>query len=263
MSGNGGILDPYSPQALQARQNQQFGPSSRIDESVYPDLSIWDGPGSSRISPYDLIVFNGIAMPLVKLKSGTRLEIDKHKGRGHDWQTLISKGYMAVETHITIALFVDTISGMDWMSRYDIQVRDMLMPRRIDLRDAIKVFNPLLSGDGISQILMESRGLPEHVGKQIFHVDLVGWDIRFASQQKNGNVVKKTRPAPGLRAQPNALRNAVEAGNNSAAPSLGLAGGEPTGPNQNFTPGAGQSLQSASPSAGSVITPAMSLAGAV
>lgn len=176
----------------------------RDAQSAYPSPSRWLGPGGARLSPYDVIMINGLTMPLAgQPRSGTRLEIDKHKGRGHDWARLISKGYEAFPTHFILLLMEDTISGMNWLDQYDRYIRDVLMPSDLDLRNAVRVYHPMLSGDRITQLVVEERSTPYHAGKQMWHVDVRGYDIRFAQAPKN--VTKKVPTSGGLRSNGNQI----------------------------------------------------------
>lgn len=197
-------LDPYAQANAVRNQSgnpEQFDPDPTT--STYPRTDQFFGAGSTLASSYDLIVIGGNSMPLAgSPDGGTTLEIDRQKGAGRDWETLRSKGYTAVPTRFTLMLFRDMLSGVDWLSIYDQVVRDLLMPRKIDKRNAISIYNPLLSGDGIVQFISEHRGTPKHVGRQIFHVEVQGIDLRFSKDQ---SAVGKVKPPPGLVSGPLAL----------------------------------------------------------
>lgn len=204
----------------------------RDAQGAYPSPSRWFGPGAARLSPYDVIMINGLTMPLASQpRSGTKLEVDKHKGSGHDWARLVSKGYEAFPTHFALLLMVDTISGMNWLDQYDRYIRDALMPSALDLRNAVRVYHPMLSGDRITQLVVEERSTPYHVGKQMWHVDVRGYDIRFASSPTN--VTKKVPTSGGLRSNGNQID--VELARSVTDESL-----NPFSPNPAFTPNQSQ-----------------------
>ena len=173
----------------------------------YPSTTRFD----RSLSPYDLIVIDRIAMPLAQPpEGGTEQEVDKQKGSGLDYESVVGKGYKAVPVKFVLLLFVDGLTGTDWIERYDSKIRDLLLPKKLDSRNAREIYHPCLSGDGISAVVITRRGSPKHVGKQIFHVDVEGIDLRVtrvgkttkkmkqdSSLKSGGTVLGKDSPAVG------------------------------------------------------------------
>ena len=158
--------------------------------------------GPSYLDWLDVIWINGWWMPLAEMpKAGTKLEVDKKKGHGQDYATVIGKGYEAKTTEITLALFMDTFSMTDYFYVYFTHIHEMLMPTKLDDRAAVNIYHPLLYDEGITQLVITERDTPTHVGKQILHVKIAGYDTRykFAANRKTG--VKQMKPKKGPQAE--------------------------------------------------------------
>lgn len=199
--------------------SEQLTPAGRTLASGFLTAS-GSYPSTTRfekgLSPYDLIVIERIAMPLAQPpEGGTEQEVDKQKGSGLDYESVIGKGYKAVPVKFVLLLFVDGLTGMDWIERYDAQIRDLLLPKKLDKRNAREVYHPCLSGDGISAVVITRRGAPKHVGKQMFHVDVEGIDLR---NTKIGKTTKKMKQDSSLKSGGTALGKQPAAGEQPPGP---------------------------------------------
>jgi len=166
--------------------------------------------GPSQIHNFDAIAIENIAggltaLPLAKHPDGgTKIEIDKHKAKGSDYPKVIGRGYDARHTKFTLMLFIDLFPGSGsftsqvgtiWIKINTQFVMESIFPRPIENRRAVEVFHPALSAEGIDHLVIISRSLMYHVGKQIFHVDVEGIDTRYAqfqsSDKKSGHLKQK------------------------------------------------------------------------
>ncbi len=148
-------------------------------------------------SEYDYILIGDVEM-LLKAQpvSGTKLNIDRHKQQGRDWEHLISKGYLLVPTKFTLLLCKNQLDGVNYFERYYQKVQQQLMPLSVIKREkALDVYHPILSADGITKLVIESRPTPHFIKDQMWEVLVEGYDIRFAKPaDKKKNVNKATTP---------------------------------------------------------------------
>ena len=163
-------------------------PQPPIDTS-YPSTTSFD-PGI--ICPWDLICVNRVAIPISgSPEGGTKLDVDKQKPQGQDYAHVIGKGYEGEPVKFTLLLFFDVLSGTNWLAKYEQQVREILMPqKKLSKRNAVEVYHPAYAGDGIHSVVIERRGVPKHIGKQMWTVDVEGIDLRTT---KIGSATKKMR----------------------------------------------------------------------
>lgn len=165
------------------------------------------------------------------LDAGTRLDSEMQKGKGTDYKRIIGMGYDTLPVKFDLLLFRDmnnhvvqdaayrnynanetvTFPGdfsintgfapprknvsrsgnMDWFLFYDEYVRDILMPKALNKRNAVAVDHPFLKAEGITSIVVDTRMIPRHIGSQFFVVHIEGWDTRFARFGAVGPVVVK------------------------------------------------------------------------
>ncbi len=144
-------------------------------------------------SEYDFIIIKDTEMLLKSQpSSGTALNIDRHKRQGRDWEHLISKGYTLVPTKFTLLLCKNQLDGVNYFERYWKSVHPILMPISVINREnAIDLYHPILSAEGITKLVVEKRPTPKYVKDQMWEVEVEGYDIRFAKPADDKKNVNK------------------------------------------------------------------------
>lgn len=155
---------------------------------AYPALSLpqFGVPGN-----YDAIKIEGIVLPLTMgtLKGGTKLDTEKRKSTGRDYSGYKSQGLDSLPISFQLNLFVDATSGKSWLREYE-KIRDRLMPRNLDARNAIAVYHPSLAEDGITQMIVTERPILSVAGVEKWTVEITGYDARFV-HNNNRHATKK------------------------------------------------------------------------
>lgn len=154
---------------------------------AYPALSL---PQFGVPSNYDAIKIETIVLPLTlgTLRGGTKLDTEKRKTTGRDYPGYKSQGLDSEPVSFQLNLFVDLSSGKNWLREYE-KIRDRLMPRSLDARNAISVYHPSLAEDGITQIIVTHRPILAVAGVEKWTVDITGMDARFV-KANNGKATK-------------------------------------------------------------------------
>lgn len=150
--------------------------------------------GPYELSPLDCIIIGGVVLPLAEPPEVSRtLELDKKKGAGKDGAALVGRGYVKDTVKIRLRLFKDirrkdpeTGDFIDWLSIYYNQVHDKVMPKEPAQRNAISVYYPFLSAEGISSLAFTKRHSPRHEGRGIYTVELEGEDPANFKKHKGG-----------------------------------------------------------------------------
>lgn len=181
------------------------------ERANFPSTLTFGGPGV--ICEYDLIVLNRTALPLAgPPEGGTALDVDRQKAPGSDWAKIIGRGYDVVPMKFTLLLWRCVLTGMDWLQLYDDRVCDALMPRRLDKRNAVELYHPAYARENIHSIVVERKPVVKHVGKQFFHVEVEGIDIRrvsLTSEGKGKSASKAMKNDVGLQSKGTALGKAA------------------------------------------------------
>jgi len=180
-----------------------------------PTFGNWTLPGEG-IHPLDAITILGVQLPLAKsIEGAMTLDLDKRKEPGSDYSSYVSQGKDSDPIRITIQLFRDTATGMNWWENFT-EVKDRLIAAKASKRDAVPVFHPILKYLGIESILFIKVGFPKKVRGQIWEVDLEGRDIRFTrlGGGGSGGKSKVVEQAKGVQsrsesAAPQAKKNVV------------------------------------------------------
>ena len=129
------------------------------------------------------------------------LDLDKRKEPGSDHSSYVSQGKDSDPVRITIQLFRDTTTGMNWWENFN-EVKDRLIAAKADKRNAAPVFHPMLKFMGVEFLLFTKVGLPRRVRGQIWEVDLEGRDIRFTRIGGGGSGKSKVvEQAKGLQSR--------------------------------------------------------------
>lgn len=179
-----------------------------------PQIGNWTLPGQG-LHPLDCIFILGVQLPLAKSIDGAMtLDLDKRKEPGSDYSSYVSQGKDSDPLRITIQLFRDTTTGMNWWENFA-EVKDRLIAAKADKRNAAPVFHPILKFMGVEFVLFTKVGIPTRTRGQIYEVALEGRDIRFTRLGGgSGGKSKVVEQAKGLKsrsesAAPQAKKNVV------------------------------------------------------
>lgn len=157
-----------------------------------------------NLPEWDSIMINGMVLPIEGIPKYTReLGLDKKKGAGTDYYALTSKGIKPSEIHITLKLWIDYLTGINYLDMYRRLIPQLIAPR-LDKRYSIPIYHPALVAFGVTSAVFAKVPTPQHVGGLIFHVELEAVDGRDA---KAGSA-KKEKPKPDT----NALGSAAQSG---------------------------------------------------
>ena len=138
-----------------------------------PQIGNWTLPGQG-IHPLDCIFILGVQLPLAKSIDGAMtLDLDKRKEPGSDYSSYVSQGKDSDPLRITIQLFRDTTTGMNWWENFA-EVKDRLIAAKADKRNAAPVFHPILKFMGVEFVLFTKVGIPTRTRGQIYEVALEG-----------------------------------------------------------------------------------------
>ena len=179
-----------------------------------PQLGNWVLPGEG-VHALDVIVILGVKLPLAKpIEGAMTLDLDKRKEPGSDYSSYVSQGKDSDPIRITVQLFQDSLTGMNWWENFA-EVKDRLIAAKASKRDAVPVFHPILKFMGVESILFYRVGYPKKTRGQIWEADLEGRDIRFTrlggGSGGKSKVVEqdKNLKASGQTAAPQAKKNVV------------------------------------------------------
>lgn len=147
-------------------------------------------PGSSTLWPLDRVEIKGVTLPLARLpETGVELDVEKRKQPGSDYSSYISHGIDTMPVHITVRLFVDITSGKDWTINW-LLLKDKLVAKSLDKRNAINVYHPFLDMMGINSVIFTKIHSPSHERGLIFNVTLEGFNpktLRVGSRNSGAN----------------------------------------------------------------------------
>ena len=191
--------------------NAGFGPPEDPTQWAPNQLNVWD-----RITFYGGDV-RGVTLPLASPpEGGVARDIDKKKSPGNDFARITDKGYDIVPIKIELLLWRDNWRGQDYLAEYE-KIRDQLMPKRLEARNAVPIYHPSLNAEGVIAILVSKRGNLIHQGKQMFRVSLEGFDVRnFGNRNATRTAQPKTQPPiqsnnVGIRVPTSARRDVTNA----------------------------------------------------
>lgn len=211
-----GIGGEVSQNGQQSRKSVSDQTTDQLVAGDFPSTDKFEGPG--KISAYDLITINRIAMILHGHPEGAiGLDIQRQKAHGTDWKQIVSRGYDSKPIKFELLLFKDMLTGTDWLLKYAEKIHDLVMPKKIDARNAVELYHPWLGLDGFSQVVITHRGVPKYLGKQMWTVSIEAEDIRAVNKDKT---TRKITPAGGIVSNGNALggSNTTPYGNQSIDP---------------------------------------------
>lgn len=160
-------------------QATAFGPQEDPAQWSPNKLNVWD-----RITFYGADT-RGTTLPLASPpEGGVARDIDKKKSPGNDFARITDKGYDIVPIKIELLLWRDNWYGTDYLAEYE-RIRDQLMPKRLEARNAVSLYHPSLNAEGIQAILVSKRGNIIHQSKQMFRVSIEGYDVRNFVASRN------------------------------------------------------------------------------
>lgn len=151
-----------------------------------------------RIQPfaltnYDSVVIEGVVLPIMKgsLRGGVTLAVEGRKSAGTDFKRYVSQGLDTTPVGFTLNLFIDYSQDppRDYRAEYE-KVEPRLVPKGLDARNAVKVYNPSLAGRGVTQMIPTRQGLLQPVDVDRWTVDVEGMDVRFVNSGPRGATKK-------------------------------------------------------------------------
>lgn len=155
----------------------------------------------AKVSNYDSVKIAGVLLPITmgSLQGGTKLDIQRAKSKGADFARYKSQGLDSFPVIFELSLFIDLYTGFNWIKEYD-KVKDKLIPRGLDKRNAIDIYHPSLAEDGILSIVPIEKPILRPVGVDRFTVVVQAMDTRTApGGSKAPSKTKTPAQANGLR----------------------------------------------------------------
>jgi hypothetical protein len=179
--------------ALAALENAGINPqTSQIvggSSGGFPSTSTFNPP--QELYSLDQILINGVLLPLAEMpKTSLMLDTDEKKSPGSDFKTYTSKGLEQKPIEIKLLLFRDAWTRKDWFAEWA-RISQLIPAKKLDKRNGISVFHPVLAEIGIGSILFTERGAIVRERGQIFSVTLRGLDPK---RIKIGGGSKKAVP---------------------------------------------------------------------
>jgi hypothetical protein len=164
--------------ALAALENAGINPqTSQIvggSSGGFPSTSTFNPP--QELYSLDQILINGVILPLAEMpKTSLMLDTDEKKSPGSDFKTYTSKGLEQKPIEIKLLLFRDAWTRKDWFAEWA-RISQLIPAKKLDKRNGISVFHPVLAEIGIGSILFTERGAIVRERGQIFSVTLRGLD---------------------------------------------------------------------------------------
>ncbi len=148
----------------------------------YPAQSL---PQFGVVGNYDGIKILQVLLPITlgSLKGGSKFDVEKRKATGTDFAKYKGQGLDTEPVSFQLNLFRDLASGKNWLAEYE-KIKDKLLPKKFDARNAVAVYHPSLAEDNITQIVITHRGLLIPTGPERWTVDITGYDVRFVGPSK-------------------------------------------------------------------------------
>jgi len=156
-------------------------------ETASPTYPAQSPPQFGVVGNYDGIKIASVLLPITmgSLKGGTKFDVEKRKATGSDFATYKGQGLDTEPVSFELNLFKDLVTGKNWLREYEL-VKNLLMPRKFEARNAIAIYHPSLAGDNITQIVVTHRGLLEPKGPERWTVQVSGYDVRFVGSNAAG-----------------------------------------------------------------------------
>ena len=161
---------------------QKFQQVTNATSPVYPAQSL---PQFGVVGNYDGVKLLSVLLPITlgSLKGGTKYDVEKRKSTGGDFAKYKGQGLDTMPVSFQLNLFRDLASGKNWLREYE-KIKDQLVPKKFEARNAIAIYHPSLAGDNITQIVITDRGLLTPTGPERWTVDITGYDVRFVGPSK-------------------------------------------------------------------------------
>lgn len=153
-----------------------------------PDLQRFPTPPSSTLYVLDRVQIKGVTLPLDRpIEASSELDVEKRKAPGSDFATYVSHGRDTTPIRITLRLWRDIWNKKDWFADYE-KVRDSILARSLDRRNAVPVFHPFLDIEGINEIIFTKRSMPTPSGRgHFFVVNLEGFNPKELRRGGSGS----------------------------------------------------------------------------
>lgn len=180
--------------------------------ATYPKITSAQGAlpsttaGDSQLQPYTIANYDGVVLvgtliPIVtgSLHGGLSLSVEQRKAKGTNFKKYVSQGLDQEPVSFTLNLFIDRSKNppLDWRDEFE-KVEPRLIPRPLDVRNAIPIYHPSLAGRGIVQIVTTKLGILQPVAVDRWTVDVVALDVRSVSNTQ-GKATKAVVAQDGLR----------------------------------------------------------------
>lgn len=170
-----------------------------ISNGVWVPYPTADNPISWRDLPeWDSIIIAGVQLPIAELPDYSRkLSLDSKSGPGQDYYSITSKGLKPEPLTISLRLWVDYITGKNWLEEYHKLIPKISAPS-IANRYAVSIYHPVLQPFGVTSVIFSEVPTPRHSGNRVFTATLQAVDAR--TQPGGAAVSKKTTKAPNTTA---------------------------------------------------------------
>ncbi len=145
--------------------------------------------GYGQVANYDKVRLAGVDIPIITgtLRGGTSLFVEHRKVKGADFAKYTSQGKDVLPIGFTLHLFIDYSKNppLDWKRAFE-KIESRLIPRDIDLRNAIDIYHPSYAAKGIHKVIPTADPVLNPVGVDRWTYDFQGIDARFIGQRETG-----------------------------------------------------------------------------